>query len=675
MFHLFKIKLKEQFKKLTDSNSKLFVTDIDKDYLWDLYLNSFPEGTNNVFKERREFDCTHCKQFIRAAGNVVAIKDNALISIWDIPNLEFPYNIVAKAMSEAVKMAKVNNIFISEMAPLGVDSNEQITPEGILTWQHFHYKLPTAFVAPRGQSVEAMQAPFRDSKNSFERALTEISTESIEVVLELISQDSLYKGIEYKHTLESFQTSKNMYNSLVENKDLYVWTRSLEVGPAVAKIRGSSIGTLLTDISEGMELDAAVASYEAKVAPSNYKRTSSVISKRQIEAAQKTLEELNLVDSLERRHALPTEITINNVLFVDRDTKPLLKDVFDELKQDVKVSEKSFNKVEEIGIEDFIKNILPTSKSLEVFMANSHTNNLMSLIAPVQASAAPIFKWNNNFSWAYNNDVTDSIKESVKTRGGKVDGVLRFSIMWAENQPSDNSDLDAHCNGPERMHIYYSHLHDIASSGRLDVDITAPNSYQNKNIVENITWPNLASMPDGDYHFSVHGFSIRGEQKGFTAEIEFNGEIHQFTCDKPVRTGEYVTVAKVNLKKGVFTLTAALPSTTSSKDIWGIKTNTFQKVNMMLLSPNFWDGQTIGNKHYFFVVENCLNPLPVRGFYNEFLKDELTIHRKVFEILGNKMKAAPSPTQLSGLGFSTTQRNNLIVRVTGTFSRILKINF
>ena len=65
------------------------------------------------------------------------------------------------------------------------------------------------------------------------------------------------------------------------------------------------------------------------------------------------------------------------------------------------------------------------------------------------------------------------------------------------------------------------------------------------------------------------------------------------------------------------------------------------------------------------MLEGCKNPSAVRGFYNEFLSDDLTKHRKVFEMLSEAMKCEPSDEQLSGLGFSSTIRNNVQVKVDG----------
>lgn len=94
-----------------------------------------------------------------------------------------------------------------------------------------------------------------------------------------------------------------------------------------------------------------------------------------------------------------------------------------------------------------------------------------------------------------------------------------------------------------------------------------------------------------------------------------------------------------------------------------------------MLSPNYWDNQSIGNKHYFFMLEGCRNSEKTRGFFNEYLKESLNEHRKVFEILGNNLLLPTSLEQLSGLGFSSTVRNELICKVEGSFERIIKVKF
>jgi hypothetical protein len=94
-----------------------------------------------------------------------------------------------------------------------------------------------------------------------------------------------------------------------------------------------------------------------------------------------------------------------------------------------------------------------------------------------------------------------------------------------------------------------------------------------------------------------------------------------------------------------------------------------------MMSPNYWNGTGIGNKHYFFMLNGCKNDGSARGFFNEFLRSDLDADRKVFEIVGSKMKAAESDEQLSGLGFSSTQRNSVLCRVNGSFTRVIKLVF
>jgi hypothetical protein len=107
-----------------------------------------------------------------------------------------------------------------------------------------------------------------------------------------------------------------------------------------------------------------------------------------------------------------------------------------------------------------------------------------------------------------------------------------------------------------------------------------------------------------------------------------------------------------------------------------VTTNKWVDVSTIMFSPNYWDEQTgRGNRHFFFMLEGCRNEGTPRGFYNEFLKEDLNKHKRVFEALGGRAAVKDSEEQLSGVGFSETQRNSVFVKVEGTVSRILKINF
>ncbi len=675
-FNQFKVLLQKHITTMLLDVPNLFEVEVDKDVLWNTYLDSFPKGTNELFRERREFDCSACRHFVKMFGNVVIVKNNKVTTIWDFQTGDSTFQPVIDALSAFVKARPVTNVFVTKVADMGLDKNHEQTDDKILTWEHLYFKLPSNFVNRSSETEDTISGRLRDIRNVFKRSLDEISEESILTVLELIAQKSLYKGEEWAAVLNQFLKLHKEYRLLGDSEKInFSWEKCFTVGPVVGKIRNHSIGTLLMDITNGIDLDQAVGSFEAMVAPLNYKRPQAIFTKKMLDDAQKKLVELGLMDSLGRRYATLDDITVNNILFANRDaSKRIAGSVFDEMAQGLAVNPKSFDRVEEISIENFVKDVLPTVTKVEALVENRHTTNMVSLIAPKVKGSKPLFKWNNGFSWAYSGNITDSMKERVKAAGGKVDGVLRFSIQW--NEKGDNpNDFDAHCIEPNHNEISFRNKHGHPSSGDLDVDIIHPDKSQVA--VENITWSDLRRMSEGTYKFFVNNYNHRGGRSGFTAEIEFNGQIFSFVYDRELRTGENVVVANVIYsRKDGFKLVETLPSTTSSRKAWGLDTNQFHPVSVCMFSPNYWDEQDgIGNRHYLFMLKNCINEESPNGFFNEFLREDLLSQKRVFEALGSKMRVEDVPDQLSGIGFSSTQRNSLIVKVEGQLSRTLKINF
>lgn len=684
--------LNKHIDEMFKNSDHLFTVDVDKDTMWETYLNAFPKGTNPIYRKRTIHDCSCCRHFIKSFGNVVMVKNHKVTSIWDFEcnDDDDTYDLVRQAMCALIHSKKISNVYISTESHISAKVTfEQGRDGGVIDYKHFYTEVPRNFMAVNNFAKNENLNNFRTGKEVLLRALNEISMDSVDTVLDLIDSNTLYKGPEYKKMVQEFKNLKVKFVTINSpmSQDIFAWEMSTKVGNVVSRIRNHAIGTLLVDVSNGVDIEEAVKKYETITAPSNYKRSKPIFTKKMLEDARKTIEDLGYSESLPRRFATLQDITVNDILFVNRNDAKKMKDgdsIFDQLSKMAsspkEAKPQKFDGVEEISADAFVSDILPTAEEVQVYLENKHSGNFMSLIAPKNESSKSMFKWGNNFSWAYSGNVTDSMKERVKEFGGRVDGDLRFSIQWNEDG-HDNCDLDAHC--VERFGMYGAYEIYFGSAraprfsptrGQLDVDIIHPNG----NVaVENITWATRKTMKPGIYKFFVHVYSGRAA-KGFRAEIEFDGNIYSFNCDRPISCGQKIYVADVEYcQDGTFKIHPSLPLGSSSKDIWNLKTNEFVPVSTICYSPNHWstaEHQT-GHKHLFFMLKDCKSDETPSGMFNEYLVDELYSHRRVMEALSNEMRVAESDDQLSGLGFALDKRADIVVKVSGTETRVFRVKF
>jgi len=680
-------------QEFLNSGQPIFRAAVSGDAVWEKYLASFPKGADPLYVTRSEHDCSTCKHFIRGAGNLVTIQNGALHSIWDIPACVLDDPVYAGVCNKLAIFVEdhfgVSDLFRTAMPQYGAGITHGLDKRTgqVREWCHFVAKIPSKFIMPE-RAMNEFLSDARTTRQVFERSITEISEEAVDTVLELIAQGALYKGAEWQTALAQLRAEQRQYEvhedmGATENDlDALFWEKSVALGPVVGRIRNHSIGMLLQAITAGIDLDEAVKAYEAIVAPSNYKRPKAIFTKAMVAQARLQIEELGLATALDRRYARVEDISVNDILFVSRGTAPRLSTAdspFNTLMDGAQTKPKVFKRVTEIGIEAFLQEVLPDAKKLELVLEPHHKANLMSLIAPQVAGSPSLFKWPNGFSWAYSGNITDSMKQRVKSLGGRVDAELRFSIEW-NDKGDNNDDLDVHCVESSGEHIYFCNKGRIhQSSGMLDVDIVCPNEQvPGASAVENITWTDRKCMPPGDYDLYVHCYRKRGGTSGFKAEVEFDGVVHEFYYDAPMRHGENVAVAMISLSKDrEFSIKPKLScSGAISEATWGLKIGEFTPVTIMMASPNHWDGQPpVGNKHWFFMLAGAENPEEPNGFFNEFLREDLMKHKRVFEALGSAMKVKSTPDQLSGVGFSATKRDSIVCKVTGTSTRTIKINF
>jgi len=654
--------VRKRFDEMTATGA-LFCVSSFRDEMWLKYLYAFPDGSNRIYRTRQEHDCSCCRHFIYNTGNVVAIQNGAISSIWDLNGLPEPYQTVADAMAAYVRGLPIRDVFYTKMRSHGQLMSRAFIDNNVVQFNHFSADIPTEFVH---QDVATRKGEDRTAFAVLVRGLTEIKPEALSVVLDLIEQNNLYRGADFKRQIVEFSALQARYLEIQDerNREIFAWSEVKGSGASVTHLRNTAIGTLLQDLSADTDLEVAVRKYEVVVAPENYKRSTALISKAQVEQAMATIQELNLEPALERRHARYSDVPITSVLFVDNAVRAKLKGGIESLlmSEAKHVSPSAATKgAQEVPVDIFMSSILPKTQTVQLRLDNELLPNFMSLTAPVHEDAQPLFKWNNGFAWSYDGNVTDSIKERVKRAGGRVEGVaMRVSLAWFKTD-----DFDLHCTDSRGHHIFYGNKEDI-----LDVDMNYLKLVNDP--VENMRW--VKSLEDGVYRFWVNNFTHRESiNAGFEIEIEGNGlsGVQSLSYEKDIPHNGDVQVAEIVVHDGK--IQEVRPGSSmivgaAQREHWGLKTLDLVRVNSIILSPNYWERSDsgvsrsgVGNKHWFFILDGCTNPLPIRGIYNEFLRYDLEKHRKVFEVLGDKTKCPVAREQMSGVGFSSTLRAKALV--------------
>lgn len=644
MFNTLKQQVQQKFNQLQQHD--LFIVDLQKDELFDVYINAIPE------QEQQEYRCHCCRHFLNNYGGIIAIVNNQVLTLWDF-DMPAPYNKIPTGMKNLVLSKSITGPFLSKIQKLGTDFNHQRLTDGtVIKWEHFYTELSKNKVIKSKDSIETINSQIQSTRQVFERSLQTITVDAITTVLDLIKDNALYRGKEFEAQLKQFLNHKINYDKLTpEDQKQYTWLNYTTGG----RIRNTAIGTLLIDLSEGKDLEVAVKSFENIVAPANYKRPTALITNKMIEQAQNTIEELGITQSLKRRHATKDDIPVSHVLYVNRD-KPQLS-VFDELKQEVTVSPDKLKNVKNISLTEFIDNIVPTATNIELLLQNN--TNFVSLIAPEDSESPNIFNWDNKISWTYQNNMTDTIKEKVKQAGGSVTGELRVSLEWF-----NYDDLDINIIEPNGNKIYYGKKRSKHSDGYLDVDMNAGGG-TSRTPVENIIFKDTNKLQPGKYLVNVHNFSKREHNNvGFNVQIECRDQVIDISHPKSIANHKEILVAtfKYDKQNGLTEFTTDLDNNVSQKQINNVFTNRFNKVNMIMYSPNHWTNN-VGNKHLFLILDDAKIDTPLRTFFNEYLNSSLQTHRKVFEVLAGKLMIPPSDQQLTGVGFSLTQQQSFIVKV------------
>lgn len=640
------------FEQSVDKNTKLFKTNAEN--LFDIYLNNLPE------EARQYYNCNACKNFINRYGGIVRIdeKGNKHSVVWNLDTTPEFFKKSVKAILEEIEKSKVVGMLIPEERRLGFDRTGK--------WTHLHVFVPKEMIhndiIKTAYQVEAEKI---EEFKMLNRALQEFELTTVKQAVSLLKSDVLYRGDKVFNMALWFEYLKENLSKIKksEQKRNYIWLSVANAPKGYTHIKNTVLGSLLEDISSGMSIQFVISRFNEKMNPSNYQRSKSLPSAKEILEAERVVQELGIGKSLQRRYAKLEEV--NNLLWKKsdvNDTKNINNGgVFSHLLLSENIS-KSKDTIpnKKMTWEKFSRTVLPVAESIEVLVDDS--SRLMALITAEEEDAPNILKWDNPFSWYYNGGGIDAeIKRRVETEGGKYEGnEIRCSLIW-----EGYTDLDLHCYTPKGEHIYFRNKNESYGDGYLDLDMNGLDKESNTP-VENMRWVKHAS--NGKYKFFVHNYRERSNLEGtpFKVELEVNGQIYAYE-GKPLKEDDEITVFEFEYEKGQ--KPRFISQNHSKLTNWSVNLGSFVKVNAITMSPNLWGEKPVESSghHIFFLLDGVKDESHGmgKGFLNEMLKDELKPIRKTLELFtDNTPINGYDEATAFGVGYSKDMDWNLTLRVT-----------
>lgn len=138
---------------MVSDGAPLFTVNLDKDELWETYLNSFTDEQNPIFRVRHKYDCSWCRHFIKQIGNVVTIRDGIVGTIWDIleadsdPDYGHMLDIMSGHVRQRAIADGIEDVFLSRETKIGIHHNFALYDNGERhKFNHFYLELPERFV-------------------------------------------------------------------------------------------------------------------------------------------------------------------------------------------------------------------------------------------------------------------------------------------------------------------------------------------------------------------------------------------------------------------------------------------------------------------------------------------------------------------------------------------------
>lgn len=361
----------------------LFVTQTSN--LFDLFLNNIPISL------RDEYTCSTCQKFVENYGGIVTIASDGKPTpvMWNPEGVPALYVEAVSVIASVVARSPIDNVFLSE------EQTWRIPVSG--TWHHLSVIPSERFVFKSSSILRTKEQVVAEKKQDYESlsmALEEFPLKVVQRAYSLLTTESLYRSekcIEMAQWLVNLHEQRQSPQNLRFKENL-TWLAVADAPPGFCHIKSTMIGTLLEDIKAGLPFAQIKARFDAKMNPLQYQHPTAPPTNGNIAQAEKIVDKLKAVGSLERRFAKLADI---QALWIPILSHPIAekKGVFSHLKTSATASDSQME-VPQITMtwDKFSRTVLPTAKNIEYFVPASN-QPYTALVTAKNLDAPPIIQW------------------------------------------------------------------------------------------------------------------------------------------------------------------------------------------------------------------------------------------------------------------------------------------
>lgn len=398
-----------------------------------VYLDTLPEF------ERASHNCFTCRGFFKHYSDLVIInEDNTLTSaVWDPTDCPAGYEVVVTALKQRAESGRVSTRFFSETALVGTPENGN--PEKG-SFEHFHLALPVSAVTGKF-SVGDKSHEANTLRELFSKSLGDIKPETLKWAIHQFTYDAqLDTRAAGLKTLERFKEVQEQYKTVPNQlRQNFIWLMSQTLPGGVASITNTALGTFLESVQKATNDHSrryARDAYIQQTAGDSYMRSTTETSEGGLDAAERLIEKLGVAAAFKRRAA-----TLDDVReWVWEHPAPPVEPesdggVFGRLRKQIAEAPTSTVMNRRIGWGEFVRDILPQAKSVQVQVPNGN-HNFGRMITAVDADAPPILVWDdeeyrNPVSWYIYNEGSPARIWNLSGGGHvKLLGVTPTPVNW-----------------------------------------------------------------------------------------------------------------------------------------------------------------------------------------------------------------------------------------------------